>query len=112
GLPLIESLALRHALHDVYHHHFARELAARETLRGRSADIARTDDRYLVHHVSDPYGSSVSRRRKVGAAGYTVKRRTALKRRGFEWVSHPPATGRAGRPNRRRCPVSGSAVPA
>ena len=51
-LPLVEPLALRHALDDVDHDDGAGELLLGDALGGGRADVAGADHRDLVDHVS------------------------------------------------------------
>ena len=57
GLPLVEPLALRHALDDVDHHDGAGEILLGEALGGRGADVAGADDGDLFQHGRSSLGS-------------------------------------------------------
>ena len=51
GLPLVERLALRHALDDVDHHDGAGEVLLGQPLRGGGAHVACADDGDLFQHA-------------------------------------------------------------
>ena len=51
GLPLVERLALGHALDDVDHHHGAGEVLLGETLRRGGAYVACAHDGHFFEHA-------------------------------------------------------------
>ena len=109
-LPLVEALALRHAVDDIHHHDGARQILLGDALGRGGADVACADDGDLVEHRCGARcrlaPAAPGRPRPSHGAGKLLRAHVAAKPRSMNgprrrmesapWAFHGPAPGNQG----------------
>ena len=77
-LPLVEPLALRHAVHDVHHDHGPGEIFFGQPLRRSRSDVSRPDHRNFSQHAGALDDSGVNECIGVKPPQYNVSRESGV----------------------------------